>query len=129
MKKQLIAILIILVSLSACGSDPNEDLQLQETQVVKDSIPTLKGEFIFLSDAAVLKGEDFIYGVNIDSISKNLAEQVEAYKTDQFEMVPVTIKAKIIPNPGSKGWDEFIEIREVLSISVPQAEPADSTSN
>ena len=75
------------------------------------------------------KGNDFVYGVTIDSISKDLAEQVEDYKEDQFDMIPVTLKGKIIQNPGTTGWDEFIEIREVLSISVPKEEPADSASN
>ena len=129
MKKGIVVILLALLSLTSCGSDSNEDLQPKEEVVVKDSIPTLKGEFIFLSDAAVFKGNDFVYGVTIDSISKDLAEQVEEYKADQFDMVPVTLKGKIIPNPGTKGWDEFIEIREVLSISVPKEEPADSISN
>ena len=108
MKKGIFVILLALLSLTSCGSDSNEDLQPKEEVVVKDSIPTLKGEFIFLSDAAVFKGNDFIYGVAIDSISKDLAKQVEAYKKDQFDMIPVTLKGKIISSPGTKGWDEFI---------------------
>ena len=129
MKRGIFVILLALLTLTSCGNDSNEDLQPKEEVVVKDSIPTLKGEFIFLSDAAVFKGNDFIYGVAIDSISKDLAKQVEAYKKDQFDMIPVTLKGKIISSPGTKGWDEFIEIREVLSISVPKEEPADSISN
>ena len=105
MKRGIFVILLALLSLTSCGSDSNEDLQPKEEVVVKDSIPTLKGEFIFLSDAAVFKGND------------------------QFDMIPVTLKGKIISSPGTKGWDEFIEIREVLSISVPKEEPADSASN
>ena len=128
MKKGILVILFAFLFLTSCGSDSGEELQPAEAEVVQDSIPTLKGEFIFLSDAAVFKGNDFVYGVAIDSVSKDLAKQVEAYKKDQFDMIPVTLKGKVIPNPGTKGWDEFIEIREVLSISVPKEEPADSTS-
>ena len=130
MRKNLAIILIALLSLTACGGDTNEDLQPQQEVVVQDSIPTLKGEFIFLSDAAVFKGDTFVYGVKIDTLSKKLAKEVEAYKEDQFDMIPVTLKVKIVPNPGMRGWDEFIEIREVLSISAPKEEaPTESASN
>lgn len=129
MKKNLFIILIAFFSLTACGGDTNEDLQPQQVVEVQDSIPTLKGEFIFLSDAAVFKGDTFVYGVKIDTLSKQLAREVEAYKSDEFDMIPVTLKAKIIPNPGMKGWDEFIEIREVLSISVPKADSTESAPN
>ena len=127
--RNLFIIVIALLTLTACGGDTSEDLQPQQAVEVQDSIPTLKGEFIFLSEAAVFKGDTFVYGVKIDSLSNKLAKEVEAYKQDQFDMIPVTLKAKIIPNPGSKGWDQFIEIREVLSISVPKEEPAESASN
>ena len=129
MKKEVIAILFVILSLVACGSDSSEELQPQETEMANDSIPTLEGEFIFLSDAAVFKGKDFVYGVSIDSVSRALAEEVEAYKEDQFDMIPVKLKAKIIQNPGRQGWDEIIEIREVLSISVPKEEPEESSLN
>ena len=130
MRKNLAIISIAMLSLTACGGDTNEDLQPQQEVVVQDSIPTLKGEFIFLSDAAVFKGDTFVYGVKIDTLSKKLAKEVEAYKEDQFDMIPVTLKVKIVPNPGMRGWDEFIEIREVLSISVPKEEaPTESASN
>lgn len=129
MRKELAAILLAFLSLTACGGDSNEDLQPTQQEVVQDSIPTLQGEFIFLSDAAVFKGSNFVYGVKIDSLSKALAKEVEPFKQDQFDMIPVKLKAKIIPNPGMKGWEEFIEIREVLSISVPQEETVDSASN
>ena len=127
--RNLFIIMIALLTLTACGGDTSEELQPQQAVEVQDSIPTLKGEFIFLADAAVFKGDTFVYGVKIDSLSRQLAQEVEAYKEDKFDMIPVTLKVKIVPNPGMKGWDEFIEIREVLSISVPREEPSESASN
>lgn len=127
--KKLFILIFAFLTLTACGSDTSEELQPQQEEVVQDSIPTLEGEFIFLSDAAVFKGDTFVYGVKIDTLSRKLAKEVEAYKADEFDMVPVTLKAKIVPNPGLRGWDEFIEIREVLSISVPKEEPLESASN
>lgn len=31
-------------------------------------------------------------------------------------MVPVTVKAKIVPNPEQEGWKEVIEIQQILEI-------------
>ena len=116
MKKQYFFILIFTLLLSACGEEPQEDLKPTEPVAVQDSLDVVSGEFIYLSDAAVLKGEDFIYGVHMDSISLSLAEKVEKYKKEGFDMVPVVVKGKIVTNPKNKGWDEIIEIREVLKV-------------
>lgn len=115
MKFNYLAILFCIL-LSACGNDSREEeLKAPQQEIVKDSVPTLQGEFIFLDSAAVLKGPDFIYGVHIDSISLNLAEKLEPLKNDDFDMLPVVVKAKIIQNPRRDGWDEIIEIREIIS--------------
>ena len=116
MKNQYFFILIFTLLLSACGQEPQEDLKPTEPVAVQDSLDVVSGEFIYLSDAAVLKGEDFIYGVHIDSISLNLAEKIEKYKKEDFDMVPVVVKGKIVTNPRNDGWDEIIEIREVLKV-------------
>ena len=103
MKKRLFAALIILFSFSACGDDAQEDkIEPEVTVQVKDSLTTIKGDFIYLADAAVLKGKDFIYGVELDSISMKLADSVAPFKKDNFDMVPVTVRAKIINNPGRR---------------------------
>ena len=39
-------------------------------------------------------------------------------------MVPVVVKGKIMPNDAEEGWDEIVEIREIISVSAPTAEPA-----
>lgn len=126
MKKQLLVILSLL-ALTACGSDSTEDLQLQESQVLVDSIPTLEGEFIFLAGEAVIKGDTFVYGIEMDSLALQLADQVEGYKKDKFDMIPVKVKAKVKRNPRANGWDELIEIRELLSISAPEVETAEDS--
>ena len=116
MKNQYFFILIFTLLLSACGQEPQEDLKPTEPVAVQDSLDVVSGEFIFLSNAAVLKGEDFIYGVHMDSVSLNLAEKVEKYKKEGFDMVPVVVKGKIVTNPRNEGWDEIIEIKEVLKV-------------
>ena len=117
MKRYLsILSILILLLLSACGQEPQEDLEPTESVAVQDSLDIVRGEFIYLSDAAVLKGEDFIYGVHMDSISLDLAEKIEKYKKEDFDMVPVVVKGKIVTNPKNDGWDDIIEIRELMEI-------------
>jgi hypothetical protein len=87
-----------------------------ETEKVPDSIQTLTGEFIYAGDAAILRGSEFVYGVTIDSMSKVLSEQIQPFQKEDFDMVSVKVKGKIVPNPRQEGWDENIEIREILEI-------------
>lgn len=126
MKNKLLILLLSLFIFSACGDDSRED-EVNETipAVAKDSLSVIEAEFIHLADAAVLKGRTFIYGVELDSIGKELVNRVEPLKRDEFEMIPVKVKAKIIKNPGQNGWDELVQIREILEIPERQA---DSTS-
>lgn len=117
MRIKLFAVLFGMLMLTACSTDTRQDELLdQQNQTVVDSIPTLHGEFMYLADAAVLKGDGFIYGVSIDSLSEELAARVRPLKTDDFDMVPVVVKAKISNNFGREGWNEVIEIREIIEI-------------
>ena len=118
MKRIYFALLANLFMFAGCGQDPAPGEIEPEVVVVKDSIPTITGEFILLADGAVLKGKDFIYGVEIDSISQKLADSVAPLKKDEFDMIPVTVKAKVVQNPGPSGWEESVQIREILEISV-----------
>lgn len=120
MKERILTILLLVAFLfTACGDDTGDDpLEVQQVETVEDSIPTLEGRFIYLADAAVLRGDDFIYGVTLDSLGLELAEKVKPYKKESFDMVPVKVRARILPNPGREGWDEFIEIREILEAPV-----------
>jgi hypothetical protein len=122
MKEKVLALLVCLFLFSACGDSGDDQMEGMEPEAVADSIPTLEGQFIFLSNEAILKGESFIYGVAIDSVSLDLAEKVKPFKNESFDMVPVTVKAKIVKNAGTKGWNETIEIREVLEL--PESKPA-----
>ncbi|SKB53369.1 hypothetical protein SAMN05660776_1726 [Salegentibacter holothuriorum] len=115
--KKLLLILALSVTAFSCQDEGREDLMNQpETEKVPDSIQTLTGEFIYAGDEAILRGNDFIYGVTIDSMSKILAKQVQPFQKEEFDMVAVKIKGKIIPNSRLEGWDENIEIREILEI-------------
>jgi glyoxylase-like metal-dependent hydrolase (beta-lactamase superfamily II) len=92
---------------------------------LQDFSETIMGEFIFLGDAAVLKGDNFIYGVKIDPQMHQLADQVKAKKRDQYDMVPVVVNGVISPKPeGTEGWDNIVTIKEILEINEPTSEGA-----
>ena len=92
---------------------------------LKDFSETIMGEFIYLSDAAVLKGDNFIYGVNIDDATIKLAQQVKDKQRDQYDMVPVVINGVINPKPaGTEGWDKIVTIKEIIEVQEPSNEGA-----
>lgn len=106
---------------SSCQDEDRKELMSQpETEKVPDSIQVLEGEFVFGTNSAVIRGEDFVYGVTIDSMSRALAREIKPLKSNDFDMIPVKVKAKILPNPAQEGWEEVIELREI--IEVPERE-------
>lgn len=117
----LLPIVFGLFLLTGCGGDTSEEIEPLTPEVAKDSLTTIEAEFIYLADAAVLKGRSFIYGVEMDSISMELVERVKPLKRDEFDMIPVVVRAKIIDNPNQEGWDEVAQIREILKI--PERHP------
>lgn len=115
--KKFFLILVIIISAAACQDESRQELmEPAEAEKEQDSIPTLTGEIIFVGDAAVFRGDSFVYGVTIDSIAKTLAEQVKPYQNEDFDMVSVKIKGKIVPSSNQEGWEEDIEIREIIEI-------------
>lgn len=122
MEKKLFAVLVVLFSLSACGDDSRDDtIKSEKVETVTDSLTTITGDFIYLADAAVLKGKDFIYGVELDSVSMKLVDSIAPLKRDNFDMIPVTVRAKIVKNLG-EGWEEIAQIREILEIPQPKTD-------
>lgn len=116
--KRLLGVLFISLLLFSCQNEERKELMEQpKAEKVPDSIQVLTGEIVYGTDAAVIRGEDFVYGVAMDSLSKILAEKVAPLKSDDFDMVPVTVKAKIVPNPRQEGWEEVIEIREIIEVA------------
>ena len=52
-----------------------------------------------------------------------LDKQVQQYKIETTDMVPVEIRGKIIPKPeNEEGWPFRIEIKEILNVSKPKPE-------
>ena len=101
------------------GPDAATEAKTEGTAEIK----SYRGEFLYLSDGAVLKGDNFIYGVALDAKAKELAERVKPIKVDSFDMVPVFIKGAVNKKaPGTEGWDEIITIKEIVNVSNKPAE-------
>lgn len=131
-KKYMKRVLILLMSLVLFVNckNKNEDTKAiknqsssESTVQTDDGLTLLKGEFIYYADAAVLETPTEIYGVVIDDNMHELDKQVQAYKTQATDMVPVEIKGKIIPKPDNEeGWPLRIEIKEIIKVSKPNLE-------
>ena len=124
MKKTCILILIVLLAVSC----KNETATTPETIVGEDGIEKtvkqndgltlLKGQFLYLADAAVLQTHREIYGVVIDEKMHELNEKAQPFKVEDYDWVNVEIRGKISRKPeGEEGWDFRIKIEEILNVT------------
>lgn len=122
--KQISLIFLMFFLLTACESDKkakSNEQQDVEALSKNDGLRQLKGEFIYVEGAAVLKGRDFIYGVVLDEKANELIEQTNNQKVDEFDMIPVLIKGNIIDNT-EDGWEKLVEVKEILRVYPPSNE-------
>lgn len=127
--KQVLIVLMTMAMVFNCKNKKEDTKTVRkqssaENTVKKDDgLTLLKGEFIYYADAAVLETQSKIYGVVIDDKMHELDKQVQPYKTQATDMVPVEIKGKIIPKPDhEEGWPYRVEIKEIVKVSKPKAE-------
>ena len=121
MKKILFFILISIITFSCKenAEKASEKVDKLDTAVEINSTEDkiYRGDFIYLGDAAVLKGNKFIYGVTLDEMATELADKVKSIKESDFDMVPVAVKGSINQKPeGVEGWDEIITITEIVLV-------------
>jgi hypothetical protein len=104
--------------------DPNAS-GIEETNVDLLQSKMYKGEFIYMADAAVLKGDTYIFGVKMDDMAAKLGERVAPIKKDEFDMVPVIVKGTVTHKAqDQEGWDQILTITEILEVS-PEPAKAD----
>ena len=118
--KKLITYFFIISAVVFVGcKQENKD---KESETSGDT-SLIRGEFIYIDNAAVIKGEDFIYGVQIDDKMKELSEKIKPLKRDEYDMVPVVIQGIIKDNP-EEGWEKIVEIQEIVGVTEPTSVPA-----
>jgi len=121
--KKIIAILILSITFYSCKNseekteEKSADIEIKAQENAAGDV-LYKGDFIYIADAAVLKGNDFIYGVTIDDMATELAKQVKPIQESEFDMVEVVVKGTVKPKPkGQEGWDEILTIKEIVRVS------------
>lgn len=120
--KKIVLLLMISITIISCNdSKKNSETDTkEETSSVDQNPETYRGDFIFTNNAAVLNGQDFIYGVTIDEKTKELANRVSEVKKEEFDMVPVIVSGVVTENPKAKTeevWEQIITIKEILYVS------------
>lgn len=113
---------VLITTLLSCSTDKKEkttEASNGEKIEISSSNVVFKGEFIHVDTAAVLKGASFIYGVKMDNTSKQLIQQVNDVKNDEYDVINVVVKGELTDNPG-EGWDEIITITSIEKIYPPQ---------
>lgn len=127
-------IVVIICGLLLITSCKNETTEYKQTDTVNESVDAegrtakqsdgltlLKGDFLYMADAAVLQTHREIYAVVIDDKMHELNDQVKKYKQEDTDMVPVEIRGEIKPKPeGEEGWDYRVTIKEILNVTEPQ---------
>lgn len=116
--KKLFFILSLIFIISACEGD-NEAPAAPEMKVPRDSIQNYKGNFIAAGNAAVLKGDKFIYQVKMDSTALLLRDSLKNYKAKNQGVIPLEVKGKVSDNLRAVGYSQLIEITEIVRIDAP----------
>ncbi len=114
--KKLIFIIVILTLGIACENEPEIKPEIKTEATEKDSIQNYQGDFIYIGGEAVLKGENFVYQVKMDSIANLLKESLKKYQLDDKNIVPIEVRGKVIDNKVRQGYSKVIEIREIVEI-------------
>ena len=92
----------------------------------KEELRVLKGDFLYMADAAVLQTPNEVYAVIINKKMHELNDMVQVYKNEDTDMIPVEIRGIIRPLPdGEEGWPFNVEIKEIISVSQPDADNSD----
>ena len=116
--KRIVLYVFFIALLSGCKNESKSIATDQDDK--SDDIITLTGDFIYYADAAVLQTNNEIYGVVIDEKMHELDSTVNMYKTDETDMVSVTIKAKKFKKPeNEEGWPYKLEIKEIIKVVKP----------
>ncbi|PWK20342.1 hypothetical protein [Xanthomarina spongicola] len=116
--KKLFILLLTITTLTSCKNDSKtEDSKVENENT---ELTFIQGEFVYYADAAVIQTRKDVYGVVIDEKMHELNNQVEPFKMEITDMVPVEIRGKLIPKPeGEEGWPFKVEIKEIIKVSKP----------
>lgn len=114
------------MSILSCKNDKTKEDNASKSYSKDDGLITMRGDFIFIDNAAVLQTPSEIYGVVIDSKMKELEMQVQPFKREITDMIPVTVRVKKFEKPtDEEGWPYRVEIKEIIKVEEPEANTND----
>lgn len=120
LKLSLLLSCFVFSAIISCKSDSKDKKSEGDSDIIVESkFKTYHGEFIDVDTAAVLNGNNFIYGVKMDDQAKGLIQQVDAIKKDDYDVIKVIVKGELQPNT-EEGWDEILTIKTIDSIYKPE---------
>lgn len=124
MRKSIFFVFVSII-LASCKSDTKSEKSEIDVRT-SDEIVTLKGDFIYYADAAVLQTSNEIYGVVIDKKMEELNELVKPFKNEVTDMVTVTVKASKFEKPkNEEGWQYRLKIEEIIKVEEPNPDKKD----
>ena len=90
----------------------------KSTTEISDGLTTVKGNYIYFEDAAVLQNDVEIYGVYLNDLAKELNKKAAPLKTNETDMVNVEVRGIISSKEDPKIlWEKKLEIVEIINIS------------
>lgn len=114
--KKLIFIVGIIMMMASCDNEQQPEPKLISEPTAEDSIQNYKGTFITVGKSAVLKGNQFVYEVKMDSMAKVLKDSFKNYELIDSNLIPIEVKGKVTNNVRSTGYSQVIEIKEIVEI-------------
>ena len=111
-------VLLLFISLS-CNQDQDKNKSDNSKKLQKEinNSKRISGDFITVDTAAVIKSNSQIYGVILDSIGKVLNQRSKEVQREQYEMIPVEVKAQIIANDKKDQWEKLLKIDEIIYVN------------
>jgi len=125
MKIKFVAILVLVTTFTSCKNDAKTESS--STSYSKDDgLITMKGDFIYIDNAAVLQTGVDIYGVVVDDQMKELYKAVKPLQSHATDMVPVTVRVrKFEKSANEQGWPYRVEIKEIIKVEKPELNKID----
>lgn len=121
--KKIFLVFMLSAAVFSCKNSEEKNKE-NETTTVSENLKTFQGEFIYTADAAVLKGNSFIYGVKLNEKAQELAQKVASVKKEDYDMVPVVVRGELTAKEeGTEGWDEILTIEEIVRVSDKPSAP------
>tara|TARA_B110000483_G_scaffold13087_1_gene14875 strand:+ start:988 stop:1344 length:357 start_codon:yes stop_codon:yes gene_type:complete len=103
--KRILVFLLITSVLSCKNSSP-------------EGLTTIKGNYIYFEDAAVLQNENEIYGVFLNAKALELNEKAASFKTSSTDVIAVEITGIITTKKDPKIlWENKLEIINIIAVS------------